>query len=311
MPELKDFYFPSADMKNQIYVRMWKPDEGVEIKGTVQISHGIAEYINRYDDFAKFLASNGFVVAGDDHLGHGKSVAKDEDKVFFSENDGWNTVVSDLKTLHDTLKEKYPNVPSILFGHSMGSFLARTYIIKYPNDFDAAIISGTGNQPKALVNTGLFLGKIVKGTHSPRYVSKFLNDMSLGSYNKGFDAAPGETAWLSTDKEMVKLYDTDPFCGAPSTCGLFCDMMGGIKFITDTENLQLMNKDMPVYFMSGADDPVGEKGKGVNRAYKLFCDTGMKDVKIRLYPGGRHEMLNEVNRADVYQDVLNWITEKI
>jgi alpha-beta hydrolase superfamily lysophospholipase len=135
--------------------------------------------------------------------------------------------------------------------------------------------------------------------------------MGMGGYNKGFDAAPGETAWLSANKENVKKYDADPLCGFIATCSVFRDMMGGMKFITDPKNIAKMNKKMPVYFFSGADDPVGEKGKGVERAYNAFLSAGMEDVFMRLYPGGRHEMLNETNHEQVYKDVLDWINSKL
>ncbi len=309
MPAMKDFYFDSSTGKNRIYARMWTPDG--EVRGTVQIAHGIAEYINRYDDFARFLAENGFVVVGNDHLGHGKSMGGAENQGFFADDNGWDYVVADMACLHGIVKKEYPDVPSILLGHSMGSFLARTYIIRHPDDFDAAIISGTAHQPKLMVAAGLFLSRREVKKHGPRYVSRKLNDIGMGSYNKGFDAAPGETAWLSANHDNVLKYDSDPLCGFIATCSVFRDMMGGMKFITDPANIAKMNKKMPVYFFSGAEDPVGEKGKGVERAYKAFINAGMEDVFMRLYPGGRHEMLNEANKADVYKDVLDWINSKI
>lgn len=308
MPAFKEFYFPSSDGKNQVYARMWTPDG--DVRGTVQIAHGIAEYIDRYDDFAKFLAANGYVVAGNDHLGHGRTMGSKENQGFFADENGWDYVVRDMKSLHDQMKSQYPDKPAVLFGHSMGSFLARTYIIRYPDDFDAAVISGTGHQPKAVVMGGLAAANLTVKKHGPRYCSKKLNDMGMGGYNKGFDAAPGETAWLSRNKDNVKKYDADPLCGFLPTCSVFRDMMGGIKFITAPENIAKMKKTLPVYFMSGADDPVGEKGKGVERAYKAFIKAGMQDVFMRLYPGGRHEMLNEINRDEVYADVLEWINSK-
>lgn len=309
MPAMKEFYFPSSDGKNQIYARMWLPDG--EVRGTVQIAHGIAEYINRYDDFAQFLASNGFVAAGNDHLGHGKSMGSPENQGFFADSNGWDLVIADMESLHKTLKRDYPDVPAILLGHSMGSFLARTYLIRHPDDFDAAIISGTGHQSKLMVTAGLFLSKQEIKKHGPRYVSQKLNNISMGGYNKGLGAAPGETAWLSANHDNVVKYDADPLCGFTATCSVFRDMIGGMKFITDPRNIEKMNKKVPVYFFSGAEDPVGEKGKGVERAYKAFLKAGMEDVFMRLYPGGRHEMLNETNKAEVYQDVLNWINSKI
>jgi len=309
MPALKEFYFPSSDGKNKVYSRMWIPDG--EVRGTFQIAHGIAEYIDRYDNFAKFMASNGYVVAGNDHLGHGRTMGSPENQGFFADENGWDYVVRDMKSLHEEVKKQYPDAPCVLFGHSMGSFLTRTYIIRFPDDFDAVIISGTGHQPKPVVFGGLTAANITVKKHGPRYVSQKLNDMGMGGYNKGFDAAPGETAWLSTVKENVSKYDADPLCGFTPTCSVFRDMMGGIKFMTDPKNIAKMNKKTPIYFMSGADDPVGEKGKGVERAYKAFLQAGMEDVFMRLYPGGRHEMLNEACSEQVYKDILEWTDSKL
>jgi len=250
-------------------------------------------------------------VAADDHLGHGKSIEKEEDKGFFAETDGWWRVVDDLKTIHDTMKAKYPDVPYIFFGHSMGSFLARTYLIRYPDDCDAAIISGTGQQSPLMVNAGLFMAGMLTKKNGPRGDGKMLNDIAFGSYNDKIKFRYTEFDWLSRDEENVKKYIDDPLCGFVAKCSLYRDMMEGIKFISSKKNAAKMNKNTPVYFMSGEADPVGEYGKGVNKAYKMFCDVGMKDVMIRLYPEGRHEMLNEINRADVYRDILNWLNEKV
>lgn len=309
MPDVKEFYFPSSTGKSQIYARMWLPDG--EVRATVQLAHGIAEYIERYDDFAKFLAENGIAVCGNDHLGHGKSIDLPENRGFFAEKNGWDYVVADMKSLHELIMKEFPGKPCVLFGHSMGSFLSRTYLIKHPKDFDAAILCGTGHQSGALVEGGLMLAKIITKRHGPKYQSSTLNDIAFGAYNKGFNAAPGETAWLSRDREMVKKYDADPLCGFVPTCSLFGDMMGGVKFIKNPKNLLLMNKKMPVFFIAGGDDPVGDKGKGVERAYKSFVDAGMEDVMMQLYPGGRHEILNEICREKVYSDVLDWINCKI
>lgn len=292
-----------------VYVKCWEP-EG-EIKAVVQIVHGIAEYIERYDGFAEFLASNGILVYGNDHPGHGKNIKEDSDKGFFAEEDGWNKVVGILKELRDEMKAKYPNVPFILFGHSMGSFLARTYIIKYPDDFDACIISGTANQSGLVIKGGRYLANRSVKKHGPHYVDQKLYDLSMGGYSKGFPPEEGPASWLSRDRETVEKYQNDPLCGWVPTCSLMRDMMSGLVFITDKKNLSAMNKKLPVYFMSGDQDPVGEKGKGVNKAYQSFKAAGMENVSIKLWPGGRHEMLNEINREEVYKDVLAWIESVI
>ena len=309
MAEFKDFYFPSCDGKSSIRARECRP-EGTP-KAVVQIAHGIAEHIERYDDFAAFLASKGFLVVGNDHLGHGKSFKTAEDKGFFTEKDGWMTVVSDLKKLHDTVAAENPGIPYVFFGHSMGSFLARTYLIKYPKDLSAAVISGTGHQGKALVIAGETMGNLLSRFKGARSDGQALNDIAFGAYCAKIENPRTAFDWLSRKEENVDKYMADENCGFVCKTGLYRDMMSGIKFITNQKNIELMNKATPVYFMSGDADPVGDYGKGVEAAYKAFCKAGMQDVTIRLYPGGRHEMLNEINNEQVYADILDWIESKI
>lgn len=309
MPTFKDFYFNSSTGKNKIHARMCVPD--TEPRAIVQIIHGIAEYIDRYDEFMSFLADNGIIAVGTDHLGHGKSIESEEQTGFFAYENGWDYAVRDEEVLRLAMHENYPELPIIVFGHSMGSFMARTLLIRYPDAFNAAIISGTGNQSSALVNGGLFMGNLVTGLKGAHHYSKFLNNLAFGSYNKIYENPKTEYDWLSRDEANVQKYIDDPLCGFIPTCSLFRDMMTGVKFITNKKNLTAMNKDMPVYFMSGDMDPVGECGKGVQKAYNNFLEAGMKDVSIKLYPGGRHEMLNEINKDEVYYDILTWLGSKI
>lgn len=309
MPTFKDFYFNSSTGKNKIHARMCVPD--AEPRAIVQIIHGIAEYIDRYDEFMSFLADNGIIAVGTDHLGHGKSIESEEQTGFFAYDNGWDYAVRDEEVLRLAMHENYPELPIIVFGHSMGSFMARTLLIRYPDAFNAAIISGTGNQGAALVNGGLFMGNLVTGLKGAHHYSKFLNNLAFGSYNKIYDNPKTEYDWLSRDEANVQKYIDDPLCGFIPSCSLFRDMMTGVKFITNKKNLTAMNKDMPVYFMSGDMDPVGECGKGVQKAYNNFLEAGMKDVSIKLYPGGRHEMLNEINKNEVYTDILAWLGSKI
>lgn len=309
MPSLNEFSFASSNGRNEVYVREWIPDG--DAHGVVQIAHGIAEHIARYDDFANYLAGNGFVCVGNDHIGHGKTASSESELGYFGESGGWQLACADMRRLTELEKEKYPELPYVLFGHSMGSFLTRTYIINWRTGLDAVVISGTGQQSPAVVRAGKLLAEYEVKKHGAAYRSEFLDKMAFGSYNDGIAHPDTAYDWLSRDEEQVDKYVADRFCGFMATAGLFRDMMGGIEFIGSRRNLARMKKDLPVYFFSGEADPVGEMGRGVVRAYRKFIAAGMTDVTLKLYPAGRHEMLNELNRGQVYSDVLAWIDDKL
>ena len=309
MPSFQDFYFQSSTGRTSIHALKCVPDS--KPRAVVQIAHGIAEHIDRYRPFMEFLADNGFVVAGNDHLGHGKSIRVPEEQGFFAEKDGWWRVVDDMDKLHDIMSKEYPELPYVLFGNSMGSFLTRTYLIKHPDKYDGVILSGTGHQSPALVLGGNAAASVMAKLNGAMGDGAKLDSLAFGTYLNKIENPRTKFDWLSRDTEQVDKYIADPLCGFVGKIGLYRDMMQGIKFITDKKNIAQMNKEKPVYFMSGDGDPVGDYGKGVERAYKAFCDAGLHDVFMRLYPGGRHEMLNETNKEQVYQDILSWLNEKI
>ena len=309
MPSFKEFYFTSSTGRNQIRVKQCTPD--AEPKAIVQIAHGIAEHVDRYTEFMEYLASNGYLAVANDHLGHGKSLRPGEPLGFFADEDGWDYVVADMVKLHDRISGEYPGLPHIMFGHSMGSFLTRTYIIKHPDKYDAAILSGTGQQAKALVLGGYAAAAASVKLYGPRKIGDKLNDLAFGAYTKGIENPRTSFDWLTRVDSEVDKYIADPLCGFVTTVSLFRDMMGGVKFITNQKNINTMSKTQPVYFMSGDRDPVGDYGKGVDRAYKAFCKAGLHDVMMRLYPGGRHEMLNEENKYQVYKDITAWLDDKL
>ena len=309
MPEFRDFFYASSTGNNEIRARICVP-EG-KPKGVVQIAHGIAEHIERYDDFMCFLAEHGYVAVGNDHLGHGQSAARLDELGIFAEDNGWDYVVRDMDLLRDRVREEYHDIPYVFFGHSMGSFLTRTYIIQHPDKYDAAILSGTGQQSPALISAGFFAANMTVKLKGARGSGQMLNDMAFGSYCKKIVEPRTPFDWLSRVPEEVDKYIADPKCGFVCKCSLYRDMMGGLKFLTKQSNIDKMNKDAPIYFMSGAEDPVGDYGAGVEKAYKAFCRAGLHDVTIRLYPEGRHEMLNEENRDEVKQDILRWLDDRI
>ena len=304
MTAYKEYYFLSADGHTKIHVNCWKPEKVI---GVVQIAHGIAEYGKRYDAFARYLCKNGFAVVANDHLGHGSSIADGQPPLYFSETGGWAHVVDDMEQLRAQTAAEFPGVPYFLFGHSMGSFLSRTYLIRYPGNLSGCILCGTGNPGRMTILCGR---KVV--AHEIRKVgttgySKKADDLAFGSYNRKFSPNRTEADWLSVSEDNVDAYLQDPQCGGKISAGLMQDLLEGLWLITRKKNLQSMDCSMPVLFISGRDDPVGNMGRGVKKACRNFLAAGVKDAEIRLYDGLRHEILNEEARMDVYFDILSWL----
>lgn len=309
MSIVSEFYFPSSDGKTLIHVHQWTPvSRGV--KGVVQIAHGVAEYALRYEHFAKYLCAQGFVVVANDHLGHGKSLIEGCPMVYLGDENGWEHTVDDMEELRARTARVFPGKPYFLFGHSMGSFLSRTHLIRYPGKLDGCILCGTGHMNGLIVAGGKFVadGEIRK-LGAAAYSEK-ADTLAFGAYNKRF--APNRTPfdWVSLNEENVDAYMADPLCGGKTTLGLFRDMMGGIGFICDQKNINRMDKELPVFFIAGDQDPVGDMGKGVERAYAAFKKAGIRDVSLKLYHGLRHEILNEKTRQYVYRDVLDWLESR-
>ncbi len=305
MVKKTSFYYPSSDGVHQIHAACWTP-EG-EAKAVVQLVHGISEYVERYDRFATFLAERGFLVCGEDHLGHGKTGAADGVFGWFAETDGWNKVLADTHHLTEIQKQANPGVPYFLFGHSMGSFLTRNYLIRWPGEVDGAILSGTGQEPAVAISFGKQVSGLMKKAGKGKTVSPLINALSIGAYNRKF--APNRTSvdWISRDTDVQDAYLADPFCSFLPTVGMFRDMMEGLSVIGDPARLAGMDKDTPVFFLSGDEDPVGQMGKGVEKVYAMFKKAGCRDVTLKLYRGGRHEMLNEINYEQVQKDALDWL----
>jgi len=305
----REFYFPSSDGVHHCFVRQWSPAQ--QPKGVVLILHGVAEHIGRYSDFASFLAEQGYVVCGHDHLGHGKTGAEDSKFGYFSKHDGWTLVTADARALFLKMRDEFSKVPFILFGHSMGSFLARTFLCRYPGLANGAIISGTGMEPALTVAAGKALCTLLCKLKGPEYYSPFVHSISLGGYNKQFEPARTPSDWLSRDEAVVDRYLEDPFCGFPESVGLMRDMMGGLQYIVNRRAISQMDVRTPIFFLSGDCDPVGQNGTGVKKVYQLFKNAGCLDVSMKLYPEGRHEMLNELNKDEVYNDILRWLEAHI
>ena len=303
MADRQEFFFPSSDGEHQVHAVLWLPDTG-RPKAVVQIVHGICEYALRYEDFALFLTGHGYAVAGSDHLGHGLTAKGPEEYGYFTD---WFQLTRDVRTLRTRMGERFPGIPYFLLGHSMGSFQARTYLIDYPGTLDGCILSGTG-QENALT---VAFGKFVTSLGDPHKVNKLFLNLSLGAYNKKF--APNRTTadWVSRDEALVDKYLADPLCNFRTTAGMNHAMMVGLQYIADKKNLAKMDPDTPVALFSGDADPVGGMGKGVKTVHGFFREAGCKDLTMKLYPGARHEILNEINREEAYADILGWLDARV
>lgn len=308
--EVKEFTFKTQDGIT-IYCRKWLPKENRTIKGAIQISHGMAEHIKRYDEFAKYLVSEGFIVYGNDHRGHGKTAGSLDNVGYFADEDGWNKVVDDMHTLTRIIKDENENLPIFIIGHSMGSFLTRTYIENYGDEVNGVILSGTGGDPGFIGNIGILIAKSEIKKVGKKGKSKKLNNLSFGNYNSKFKPTRTEFDWLSRDTSVVDKYIEDPYCGSIFSAGFYYDMLTGLKELNKRENIDKIPKNLPVVFLSGDKDPVGDDTKGVLKAYKGYKDAGIVDVSYKFYIGARHEILNEINSEEVYSDIISWINSKI
>lgn len=304
---MREFELPSTG-GGRLHCAVWVPKQ--KPVAVLQLVHGIAEHIGRYDDFGNFLAANGIVMVADDHMGHGKSVGEGEVLGFFPS--GWLGAVEDEHQLFCHAREQEPGVPYFLMGHSMGSFLARTFLYRYPDSgISGAILSGTAWQPEPTLRLGLRLCAREERRLTETGRSDLLQNLVFGTYNRRFRHARTPNDWICSDPDVVDRYTRDELCGFEPTVGLDREMLKGLQMNQKRANLAQMKKDLPVLFFSGARDPVGNMGHGVRRSAREFRRAGMQDVECRLYPEGRHEMLNEPNHMEVYRDVLQWIQSKL
>lgn len=306
---MKDIYFPSHDGVTTIHACIWMP-EG-EIKGVVQIIHGMAEYAARYSPFAEFLTSHGFVVCADDHLGHGQSVVSEDCLGYFNDKRDPDVVIADIRALQLAVKKQTGDKPYFILGHSMGSFFCRKYISLYGSDFSGAIIMGSGFKDIFTLTTASFAVRMSALFHGWKHRSKTITKLAFGSYNKKFKPVRTENDWLSENAENVDAYNADPLCGFTFTNNGYSVLFNIIKQACAHKTIASVPKDLPVYFVAGQDDPVGNYGKGVKKAYDKFVKAGVQDVSITLYEHSRHEILNDDCKEKVSEDVLNFIQSHI
>lgn len=305
----KEFYIPSADGVHRLHVILWEPD--TEVKGVVQISHGMIEMVERYEDFALFLNRHGYAVIGNDHLGHGLTAGNNSDLGYICPSNMSATVTADLHRVTKCAKKKFKNVPYFLFGHSMGSFMARRYLMRYGMDVDGAILAGTGAQSSLILAIGNLQSGFVRMILGDRYRSRFLKASAFGSYQRRIPHPRTQSDWLTRDVDVVDFCLSNKYCNYLFTVNGYRTILEVLSYIQKKENIDRIPKEMPILLMSGGQDPVGNYGKGVKKVYDSYKKAGIQDVSMKLYPDDRHEILNELNKDIVYQNVLKWLTQHI
>lgn len=297
-----------SSIGRQIPYKEWKKEELNEYNGVVQLVHGMQEHIDRYSDFANFLAENGYIVVGHSHLGHGDSVTTKEEYGYFDEKDGWWRLVEDVHLLQNKVQKKYPDMNYIIMGHSMGSLVVRSYLTKYKDNISKAIISGTSGQKYGLI-AGQVLINIIKLAKGDHYRSQLVEKLITGSFNDNFKPNRTNADWLSRDEKQVDKYLADEKCGINFTLQAYQDLLKGTRYLSKQRNVN-KTLNVPMLLFSGTKDPVGANGKGVIRVYRMLKKAGLEFVTLKLFEDGRHEMLNETNKEEVYQFILDWIEQR-
>ena len=301
----QEFNYLSSNGSTLIHCVKWVPENPI---GVIQIVHGITEHIDRYEEFANYMVNQGYIVIGNDHLGHGKSIITDKPKMFIGELGSWNYLVKDINTLYEIITEEY-KLPTYLIGFSLGSFVSRHYLIDYNPNYQKAILVGTGIQLGLVLN---ILKMIVKGEVKKigeENTSKFIKDLSFGTYNKQIKNTKTDCDWLTSSEEEINKYLNDPLVGKDITGSLFYELLDGMIYTSKLSNIKKM-KDLPILLLSGLDDPVGSKGSGVKKLESIYKKNNI-DVSIKLYEGKRHDLFHETNKLEVFKDIEEYIKNEL
>ncbi len=299
--EFKDPYGKS------LHLITWMPNQ--KPVASVQILHGMAEHAERYNLFANALNKRGFVVYAHDHRGHGHT---DSHQLgFIAESNGFSLMVENIKHIHEFIREQFHDIPIIMFGHSMGSFLLQRFFQVYDVEPDGIIYSGSSGKPPLMLHIGSILSSFLKWLYGAEAKSPLLERLSFGAYNKEFKPNRTYFDWLSRDNEMVDLYIDDPLCGFTCSTSFYHQLFNGLLTLHSQRTFADHNKNIPVLIVSGDNDPVSDMGKGIKNLEHLIRSSGVSSVDVQLYPGGRHEMLNETNRSEVIASVIDWIEYQI
>lgn len=305
----KDFYIPSRDGVHRLHVVLWEP-EG-EVRAVVQISHGMIEMIDRYEDFALFLNRHGYAVIGNDHLGHGLTAGNDADLGYFCPRNMSATVVADLHRVTRYAKKKYKKKPYFMLGHSMGSFMARRYLMTYGMDLDGCVICGTGSQSRPVLIAGPVVANALRLVFGDRFRSRLLERNAFGTYQKRIPNPRTKSDWMTRDTAIVDWCRSNKYCSFRFALNGYRTLFEVLSFIQKRQNIDRIPKELPLFFIAGGQDPVGHYGRDVRRISAGYEKAGVEDVSLKIYQEDRHEILNELDRDLVYRDVLSWLEAKV
>lgn len=306
MAEKVELIYKSRDNITQIHATEWIPEERPP-KAVLQIVHGMKEYIDRYDAIARYIADRGFVVVGEDHLGHGETALSSKDLGYFAKEDSETILVKDVHRLKKIVQAEYPGLPYFFYGFSMGSFITRKYLTMYGEGIDGAIIGGTGWISENMLRFGIGLTASLARIHGDHYRSAAVEKLAMGSYNDRISNPKTPSDWICTVDSVVEAYEADPKCRFMFTVNAYNTLFKIIRYVQEDKNIKRIPHNLPVIFMSGMKDPVGNYGEGVKRAAESYMVNGMKNVSIKLYKDMRHEIHNEERKHIVYLDMLEWL----
>lgn len=286
-----------------IHLKKWIPASEKKPEAIVQIAHGMVEHIGRYNHFANFLIENNIAVYGNDHRGHGKTGEKQGLFGYLADEDGFEKASDDMLAVTTQIRQDYPDIPIFLLGHSMGSFLARHYIQENSNLIDAVILSGTGYYSRITTETAMRIAAVLPAKEK----SRLMNKLVFSAYNKRIKNKLTNFDWLTCDEKTIQSYIDDPYCGFIPTAGFFKDLMTGLSIIHNQNNNRNIRSDLPMLIISGTEDPVGDYTKGIWKTADLYNQAGLDHVITKLADNGRHELLNELNRNEIFHFLLDWI----
>lgn len=304
----KKFTFLSSDRITTIHAVRWLPDDG-KYSRILQVTHGMVEHIWRYEPFARFLTERGYMVVGMDFLGHGDSVTAKERRGYFAKKEPSGTLCRDMHRLRRYVQGKNPKVPYFMLGHSMGSYMLRKYLGKYGQGLKGAVIMGTGYSPPPVTFFGICIIYASALAHGWSYRSPLVSKLTKGRSYSRYDLSGKDLAksWLSKNVESVAAYHADPRCQFRFTLNGYLGLFEAVLYSCQKRNIEKVPASLPLLFVSGDEDPVGDMGEGVKKVFHLFKETGHKDVSCKLYVGDRHEILNETDKEQVFEDIYRWL----